>query len=284
MTSLLQISDPHFGTEVPPVVDALLALSEELRPSLVVISGDVTQRATTTQFRAARSFFDALTADARFAVPGNHDIPLLNLPLRLLSPFARFRAAFGPDLEPLYDDGSMRVIGVNTVVPTLHKDGAARPDGIERAQARLAGSDASQLRVVVCHHPVLAIRPEDIGNVLHDAATAVPRWVAAGADLIIGGHIHLPYVRPLAEAFPGLPRRAWSVQAGTAVSSRTRGDLSNSVMLIRTERDEGRLGCAIERWDYRAASRRFERASVERISPDRAAADPRTGPAADPRS
>ena len=45
MSLLLHISDPHFGTEKPKVVDALLAFAHERRPDLLVLSGDITQRA-----------------------------------------------------------------------------------------------------------------------------------------------------------------------------------------------------------------------------------------------
>ena len=70
---LLQISDPHFGTEVPHVVEALAALTAELEPSLVVMSGDITQRATEEQFRLANEFLRRLPAPASLVVPGNHD-------------------------------------------------------------------------------------------------------------------------------------------------------------------------------------------------------------------
>src|SRR5512139_230131 len=101
MTVLLQVSDPHFGTEQAVVVDALAALARQQRPDLVVLSGDITQRARPAQFRAARAFADRLGA-AVLAVPGNHDIPLFDLWTRLRRPYARYMAAFGTDLEPVH--------------------------------------------------------------------------------------------------------------------------------------------------------------------------------------
>ncbi len=58
MSVLLQISDPHFGTEQPPVVEALAALARQQRPDLLVLSGDITQRARPAQFQAARAFME----------------------------------------------------------------------------------------------------------------------------------------------------------------------------------------------------------------------------------
>jgi hypothetical protein len=97
--------------------------------------------------------------------------------------------------------------------------------------------------VVVTHQPVMVTRTQDLGNRLHGREQAVARWCAAGADLILGGHIHLPFVRPLHDAFSGCARTAWAVQAGTAVSWRVRADHPNSVNVVRTdiERRQPRL-------------------------------------------
>ena len=97
-------------------------------------------------------------------------------------------------------------------------------------------------------------------NLVRGYRRAVPAWADAGADLILGGHIHLPYVRPLREHFPELSRDVWAVQAGTAVSTRTRGDTVNSVHVVVSDGGlAGRPECRVEQWDYSAASASFER-------------------------
>ena len=101
MSVLLQISDPHFGTEQAPVVEALATLSRQQRPDLLVLSGDITQRARPEQFRQARAFVDRLATPV-LAIPGNHDIPLLNPGVRLFHPYSRHCDAFGENLEPAY--------------------------------------------------------------------------------------------------------------------------------------------------------------------------------------
>ena len=60
MTRLLQISDLHFGTEQPDVMAALLTLSNNKKPDVLVVSGDITQRATAEQFKNAKAFCDSL--------------------------------------------------------------------------------------------------------------------------------------------------------------------------------------------------------------------------------
>ena len=144
MTVLLQVSDPHFGTEQPTVVDALTELARQQRPELVVLSGDITQRARPSQFRAARAFTDSLGVPV-LAVPGNHDIPLFDVWTRLRSPYGRYSAAFGIDLEPVHRSPELLVVCVNTTRPWRHKDGEVSALQIDRV-ARLV--ERADMRLV----------------------------------------------------------------------------------------------------------------------------------------
>lgn len=248
MTVLLQVSDPHFGTEQPPVVEALVALSRRERPELVVLSGDITQRARRHQFDAARAFCDRLGAPV-LALPGNHDVPLFNLLARAAWPYAGHQRVFGRELEPLYESPALLVQAVKTTRRFRHQNGQVSGEQIERVARRLGAAADAQLRVVVVHQPVAVTRESDRPNLLRGHAAAVRAWCAAGADLVMGGHIHLPYLLPLAPP----PRPAWAVQAGTAVSWRVRDGIPNSVNLLRWD---GRL-CAVERWDHDAGRSAF---------------------------
>ena len=239
----------HFGTEQAPVVAALTRFTRELAPAVLVLSGDLTQRARRNQFRAARQFVDGLAVPQMVALPGNHDVPLFNLAARIFAPFANYLREFGPHLEPLVESEQMLVIGVNTTMPRWHKDGRVSTEQVERVAQRLAQAPANVLRIVVVHQPVHVPRLSEQKNLLVGRELAVHRWAAAGADLILGGHIHLPYVRPLSERYPDLVRRVWAVQAGTGVSSRIRSDAPNSVNVIRFDAASKPLMCTVERWD-----------------------------------
>jgi 3',5'-cyclic AMP phosphodiesterase CpdA len=262
---LLQISDTHFGTEQGAVVEALGRLARQQRPDVVVLSGDITQRARPAQFRAARSFVGSLGAPV-LAVPGNHDIPLFDLWARLRRPYARYSAAFGLDLEPVHRSAELLVVCVNTTRPWRHKDGEVSAQQIDRVARLVAHADLAQLRVIVVHQPVAVTRAEDEPNRLRGHADALRPWAEAGADLVIGGHIHLPFVLPL----QGLPRPMWVVQAGTAVSTRLRDGAPNSVNLLRWGADAAPGCCRIEQWDYKAEDRAFQVVQVSEIRPDRA--------------
>jgi 3',5'-cyclic AMP phosphodiesterase CpdA len=243
MSLLLHVSDPHFGTEQPWAVAALQRLSERLDPDLLVVSGDITQRARRAQFEAATCALDALRARRRLVIPGNHDIPLFNLALRLADPYRGWRRAFGREIAPQLDDPDVLVLAAHTTRRYRHVNGQVSRRQIESIARRLLAAAPRQLRVVVTHQPVHVPRPDERHNLLRNHRAAIRAWSAAGADLILGGHIHLPYVLPLTpEPYP-----TWVVQAGTAVSSRVRRDAPNSVNVIRY--DAGTRRCRVERWD-----------------------------------
>lgn len=263
MSVLLQVSDPHFGTERASVVEALVALAAQARPDLVVLSGDITQRARVDQFRDARAVMDRLGAPL-LALPGNHDIALFDLWSRVVRPHARYSAAFGADLAPVFASHDLLVVGVNTTRAWRHKDGEVSGEQIEAVAERLRKATPGQLRVVVVHQPIDVMRAEDVPDRLHNHRAAQLAWAEAGADLVMGGHIHLPYVMPL----PGLPRPVWAVQAGTAVSSRVRSGVPNSVNLVRWA---AATGCVVEQWDFSAAVGAFVCAVSTPIAPQRAA-------------
>jgi 3',5'-cyclic AMP phosphodiesterase CpdA len=255
MSTLIQISDPHFGTEQPPVVAALLAFVRRVQPLAAVLSGDITQRARRAQFAAAKRFVDELGVPHCLVIPGNHDIPLFNLAARVFFPYAGFERVFGSVLEPQLESDAFKLVCLNTTRPSRHKDGEISDEQIERAVRQLRDATGGQLRIVVTHQPVHVLRDSEVHNRVHGYHEAVQTWAAAGADIIMGGHIHLPYVASLDEYFPELSRRCWAVQAGTAVSHRVRAKHPNSVNLIHHSAGSGQ--CSVERWDYDATSASF---------------------------
>lgn len=262
MTRLLHISDTHFGCEDHAVVQSLLRLAVRLEPELVLLGGDVTQRARRSQFAAARRFVQALQRPV-LAVPGNHDLPLYNLVARLVDPYRGYRRALGANLEPVVENERLLVIGVNSTRPARHKNGQVSAGQVSRVAKRLRSSSPECLRVVLLHHPVRAVVESDQANLLIGREVAVPAWVDAGADLILGGHIHLPYVIPVHGAAAAAPRRAWAIQAGTAVSKRLRGGVPNSVNVIEYAPHNGVRACSVQRWDYAAESGEFHCAAEQ---------------------
>ena len=261
MSVLLHISDPHFGTEQPAVADALKALAAQLNADILVLSGDITQRARTEQFAAARAFCDSLRIPKMLSLPGNHDIPLYNVLARLVAPFRGYQKHFGEELEPTIELPDAVVIGVNTTRPERHTDGEVSNKQIERVVQALQRFGPDKLRVVVTHQPACVTRAEDEKDRLHGGAEAVKAWAHAGADLVLGGHIHLPYVSDVCSRVKDTKRPMYCVQAGTALSTRVRHNTPNSVNVIRWRSPaagDAQRVCVVERWDYDLADARFE--------------------------
>jgi 3',5'-cyclic AMP phosphodiesterase CpdA len=249
-TTLLQISDTHFGTEQPSVVAAMEAHVKEFGADLLILSGDITQRARDSQFASAQAFIQRLEGHGiphTLVIPGNHDIPLYNLPARFLQPYRNYRRHFGRDLEPVFENDELLVIGLNTTHPSRHKDGLVSSEQVRKVAERLQRCSPEKLRIVVAHQPFGSMEISDLSNLQHGALAALLRWADNGLDIVMGGHIHLPYVLPLSNQYPSLSREIWIVQAGTTLSSRVRGTSPNSFNRLLVEADRQ---VRVERWDY----------------------------------
>ncbi|MEK6346558.1 MAG: metallophosphoesterase [Burkholderia sp.] len=254
MTTLLQISDPHFGAERPDTVEALVRLATQLQPALIAMSGDLTQRARRRQFDAARAFVSRLAPLPVLAIPGNHDIPLFDLVARWRRPYANYRRAFGAVLEPAFDTPALLVLGVNTTRAARHTAGEISAAQAERVAQRLERAQPAQLRVALVHQPIVAADPADRHDLLHGREAALRRWAEAGVDLVLGGHTHLPGIWPVA----GLARPVYGVQGGTAVSHRLRDGVPNSVNRIDYQLGpDGARRAIVTRYDYDDARTEF---------------------------
>lgn len=260
---LLHLSDTHFGTEEPHAVEALVALTEQERPDVVVASGDVTQRARAQEFEHAQRFFARLAARHTLVVPGNHDLALWDLPRRLLAPYAAFRSAFGDNLEPRLASPQMWIACLLSPRPWRHKDGALSRDQIVRTARWLQKAPPQALRVVVAHHPLAALRWHEVDDVLSGADRALEHWIEAGVHLVLGGHTHVPYAVPVRQPMHApVSHTLWVVQAGSAVSGRLRGCAAHSVNLLRRSFGQG---WRLERWDLAHGRREFVRRQWQEV-------------------
>ncbi len=220
MRRVLHISDLHFGRARPELLEPLLAAIAAAAPDLVTVSGDLTQRARNWQFEEARSFLDAVSAPI-LVVPGNHDVPLDNVPLRFLRPWSRYRKWIGWNLEPAFEDDELSVVGVNTVNPFSRQRGKLADRATRRVCAAFAGDRTGRTRIVVVHHP-LEHAPGERKQLMRGASRAIDALSDCGADVILSGHLHAWRADPFAA------RRGRTgvlqVQAGTGLSTRLRGE------------------------------------------------------------
>lgn len=190
-TCVLHVSDLHLGArnglDDPALEREIGGLIDRLSPELVVASGDLTHDGRRDEHEAAAAYLRALGRPL-LVVPGNHDIPPWP-PWRLMRPFQEFERQWGTD-PPLHSSSTLLVAGLNSVNPWGYQRGKLPAAELDRAAAQLETAEPGALRVAVLHHQ-LAGTPWRWKKLPLAARTKVLHRLAdAGADLIIGGHIH----------------------------------------------------------------------------------------------
>lgn len=234
MKTIAHISDLHFGKELPAVADALAADLAAQNPTLVVASGDFTQRARRAQFAAAQEYLARLP-QPQLVVPGNHDVPLFDVARRFLSPLTRYCRYISDDLNPTYCDDQLLVVGLNTARSFTWKNGRISVAQIAALQGRFATAGL-RVKVVVTHHPFLP-PPGDAGiDLVGRASQAMQVLDACNVDLLLAGHLHRGYAGDIRTHYPAARRAMIAVQAGTAISCRTRAAEPNAYNLIHVDR------------------------------------------------
>jgi 3',5'-cyclic AMP phosphodiesterase CpdA len=224
MTRIAHLTDLHFGADDPAVASALIAALNADPPDLVAISGDLTQGARRREFRAARAFMDALSAP-KLVVPGNHDITPYQLEERFLDPYRRWHQEIGPETEPLWHDGTVAVVGLNTARRGgFHMDwsrGRITRKRLARLLDRLDALPRSLVRIVVAHHPLLPPENLPLQTVVGGSKRALAAFAAHGVRLVLAGHLHRTYSRMSSPDEAGAPM---ILQGGSATSTRLRGE------------------------------------------------------------
>lgn len=216
---LAHLSDIHFGGEDVAACEATIAAVAGFAPDLVVVTGDLTLNGLHREFRAARAWLDRF-AGPLLLTPGNHDTPYWNLPLRAAIPFGRYRRFIGPVREAVDLPGvaARAMNSARGAQPRLNwSKGAVNLASVRRIGAELAGAGAA-LKVFACHHPLREVEGERVAGGVRRGEAASAILAHARVDLILTGHLHLPFALPL----PHGDGRTYAVGAGT-LSKRTRG-------------------------------------------------------------
>lgn len=227
MTVIAHLSDIHFGAHDPQIVAAAEAWLIERQPDLVIISGDLTQRARTHQFRQAADFIRRIRAGGVevLAVPGNHDVPLYDVTRRLLSPLGRYKRLISRDPCPWFETDTLAVLGINTARSIAIKGGRIGHEQMRIIEERFRHVPPHKNRILVTHHPLFGMPLGEDGKVsaaVGRNTRAVEFVKRANVDLALAGHFHLPFAGSadaMVENFGSL----LVVQAGTATSVRLRG-------------------------------------------------------------
>lgn len=233
MNTIAHISDIHFGRELPVVLESLLLKLEELQPGLIILSGDLTQRAKTAEFQAARAFLQRLR-QPYLVIPGNHDMPAHNVLARFWNPWQRWREHISPELEPVMQSDPFTAIGVNTArrmgLWTLDwSRGRINRQQMQRIKQLFDTLPPTCLRLVVAHHPFWLPEENRDRGLIGRRKEALQAFREAGVDVILGGHVHVPFVQLVDNIIVS--------HAGTTFSNRLNTGYPNSFNVVCGDRD-----------------------------------------------
>jgi len=252
MARIAHLSDLHFGANDPRIVGATEAWLEERQPDLIIVSGDLTQRARIPQFREASAYLNRLRA-AGFpvlVVPGNHDVPLYDVFRRFVAPLRRYKRYISNDLCPWFENDEVAVLGINTARSLTIKDGRINHDQMRMLNERFSKVADKKTRILVTHHPLFAM-PIGKGSELSEAVgqhdDAVQAVCRAGVHIALAGHFHRTY----AEAARKMVENAGPsliIQAGTATSTRLRNEEPQSFNWLHV-RHNNEIELQVVVWD-----------------------------------
>ncbi len=231
MRTIVHLSDLHFGRVDQSLLTPLVRRIHQLEADLIVVSGDLSQRARSAQFQEARQFLDRLPSP-QIVVPGNHDVPLYNIFQRFFQPLDKYRRYIAADLEPTYVDEEIAVIGINTARSLTFKGGRINEEQAERVHEQLSRVSENVTKIIVTHHPFDLPADWNQRDIVGRADMAMQMFARCGADILLAGHLHVTNAVETTARYKLGGYSALVVQAGTATSTRHRGE-SNSFNVLR---------------------------------------------------
>ena len=239
MLTILHGSDLHFGKpHRPEAAEAFLEMAEEVAPDLIVISGDLTQRAKAREFQQARAYLERLPDAPLVVTPGNHDVPLYRIFERIFTPYRNYREYIDEDLNTVTTLEEAVVVSLNSAAPRRAiVNGRIRDDQMSFAARAFAEADPDAARILVAHHHMAPAPDYEDDTTMPRSRWILDRCNEMGVELILGGHLHRAYIGNSLDVYPGQEPSYGIVivQSGTTTShrGRAREEAKNSFNVIR---------------------------------------------------
>lgn len=214
MKRIIHLSDLHFGTEREGLVDLLIKDVNEHHPDLIIVSGDLTQRARINQYQAANAFFSKLMQKNILCVPGNHDISLYNLIERIFYPFKKYKKWISSDICTFKYLDHIAILGINSVTPYKPMGGYITNSQFKLIENFFSQQSDSMLNMVVMHHNLIK---SERHKIINEADKIIDTFLEYNVKLVLSGHIHYSCIEEISRYEKSL----FVITAGTPISTRT---------------------------------------------------------------
>lgn len=224
MVTIAHISDTHVGSPhfVPNLLNRVITELNELKPDLVIHTGDVTNEGFRGEYKSAVAYLEQIEAEV-VAVPGNHDSRNVG--------YVHFEELIGPRHWTVDAPDGVVVVGADSSEPDINDGQIGReryPWLVEQF------SRPATLKIYVHHHhlvPVPGTGRER--SMVSDAGDLLEVLIRAGVNLALTGHKHVPYVWRLEDIY--------IANAGTCSSLRLRGHTRPAYNIISYDEGEVKI-------------------------------------------
>jgi 3',5'-cyclic AMP phosphodiesterase CpdA len=218
---LMHVSDLHAGPPFNATLAAKVAEeAHERKPDLLVVSGDLVQRADfRKQWKVITAYLKSLP-EPRLIVPGNHDVPLFNVFNRLFRPMVVYQRHISPNLTPVFERPGLMVVGGNTAHGWTSDGGHMSKEAMQAMEQAFNRCPPDTCKVAVLHHHVINPPGHEGRNKINNADEVVQLLDRCGVDLLLCGHIHMSYVGTTLDVNNDLQSGTIICQSGTTTSRR----------------------------------------------------------------
>lgn len=231
---IIHLSDLHFGTQDAPIVESLQSSIKDQNPDLIIISGDFTQIGNRKEFAMAHDFLSSLSAPY-LCVPGNHDVPAVNLWARFLRPYKNYRHYISQDLDAVFQNEEVNITGINSArraLPHWNWANGAVSNAQRDFLRETLPMQEKRWKIAVLHHPVHKVHQMPIDVTVFGRKRTLQTLLDQRVDLILTGHVHHASITTIGNS----EHQNVFLSASTALSSRKRGQ-ENGFNIIHFGKD-----------------------------------------------
>lgn len=212
---IVQLSDIHVGSQFQPAVfEKVVNEVNELKPDVIVITGDLTNEGLEKEYKECKRLVSKLKAKKIITLSGNHDYRNTG--------YLHFKKYFPfENINELSKD--VILVTVGTARPDRNEGEVGYRQNLWLERTMIKYKD--KVKIIAMHHHLVSIPDTGADRLTISDAGDVLRTIAATkVDLVICGHKHRPWLWNF-----GKPLIAY---AGTTSSERARGLFENSYNII----------------------------------------------------